>query len=151
MERWLGGCREARVRQRGGGLEAVVKAFQCWVSIPGRGFSVCLLVLFVAFPSSCVLCVCVGFSYASAFCGRTMGGGKSVKARRRVGCKGKHPGYLEPKTQGTLRAKLVPLFLTIKRSLRTIPAQIGSTAGVFCHEENEFTLGINERGGIYGC
>lgn len=85
-----------------------------------------------------------------------MGGGKSVKARRAGaggggGCKGKHPGYLEPKTQGTLGAKLVPLFLSIKRSLKTSPAQIGSTARVFCHEENEFTIGINERGGIYGC
>lgn len=140
------------MRRRGGGPEAVVKAFQCWVSGTGREFSVCSLVLFLLFPQTVsFVCVCWLFLCFSLLRTGTVGGGKSVKARRRVVCKGKHPGYLEPKTQGTLGAKLVPLFLTIKRFLRTIPAQIGSTAGVFCHEKNEFILGIHERGGIHGC
>lgn len=55
-----------------GGLEAVFKGFPCWVSDTGWGFSVCFLVLFVAFSSSCVLCVCLGFPYDLAFCRRAL-------------------------------------------------------------------------------
>lgn len=103
-------------------------------------------------PKLCPLCVCwLSLCFGLLRTG-TMGGGKSVKARRRVGCKGKPPGRVFG-AQDTWhpRGKVSSLILTIKRSLRTIPAQIGSTAGVFCNEENEFTLGINDRGGIYGC
>lgn len=86
-----GACGEARAGLRGwtpGGLEAEVQGPQRWVSTPGRG--VCLFALLSPPAGSFVFCRPV--QCFSPLGGSTAEGGKGVKAKRRVGCRGEQAG-----------------------------------------------------------
>lgn len=71
----------------------------------------CLLLFPQAVSFVCVLAFPMIWPFADGHYGRRQ---ESGSEEGWVGCKGKHPGYLEPKTSGNLKAKLVPLSLPSK-------------------------------------